>query len=803
MGKRIRHLEYYGYADQNIYVGLPNVDLSDIREVNKEQTKEINAISSVTKDKADLSTVNELSGKVNTFIDRQDHINQWFGRGINKNKERIDGLEVRDEEITTKINEIVDDFGTLYDDFNILSGHVDDVDDRLSRHIEEASSFEDETNQKINSLSGGILVKIDKEEAYDVFAKKTDVYTKSEVDELVIHGVDGYATQEWVLNQGYISENDANSRFATKSRVNAIDDRVTSLQTTTYEISGELSQFKTVTDGKINLLGDRVDTLEVKHDSDIASLQNEDALLRGDVDSNSSDIYEIINTLLPSKADKADLDNVASIVDSIAAELANKVDKADYIRDQSLVEVELNDIKDNKADKSQLNIVSGTVESLGNKLDEEIQNRINGDNLLNSKIGSANTRIDIIREENVTRDRKIRDLEYGLSAETIAREEAILNVIGTPSDVDEDNTIYGAKSYADKVANQALASAKVYAESGDGRVLDYVDETKADLERQITSKADKSYVDATKVEIQASIDDKVAAEKNRAENIEASLGAAIRQETLRAISKEIAISSALTHTSNIVHALTDWDGDDRIDYTDVGNGIVDVMHRELHDVMKKIGSMSLGIITTNEYEFGIGTYNVSNTGDDDADKTVFSVGIGTSDTDRRNAFEIRKDGSMYVLVDGELIRFNGFEEEIGGLIAEASYDSEDHLIHFKNKDGVEIDSIDVTEFSSSTIERVWYENGIIYIKFSNGDVVDIDVKELIDESEFSDGLQVNDGIVSVLIDPTSENYLTCSQDGIKISGINSKVEEETNRALAAEQAIDDKINNLTFDCGIY
>ena len=280
---------------------------------------------------------------------------------------------------------------------------------------------------------------------------------------------------------------------------------------------------------------------------------------------------------------------------------------------------------------------------------------------MNSKIGSANTRIDIIREENVGRDRKIRDLEYGLSAETRNREQAIINVIGTPSDVDEDNTVYGAKAYADKVANQALGSAKVYAESGDRRVLDYVDETKASLERQITAKADKSYVDAVKGEIQISIDDKVTTEKNRAETVESSLASAIRQETQRAVNKEIVISSALTHTSNIVHALTDWDGDDRIDYTDAGNGIIDVMHRELHDIEEAISAITVigeGIKTTNKHEVGFGTYNVSNTGLYDADKTMFSIGIGTSDADRKNAIEARKDGSIYLWIEGEYMNIN-------------------------------------------------------------------------------------------------------------------------------------------------
>ena len=661
MGKRIRHLEYYGYADQNVYMGIPNVDLSDIREVNKEQDKEINAISGATKDKADLAIVNELSGKVETFADKQSLINKWLAKGVNKNRERIDNLETRDEEITAKINEIVDDFNPIYDELGNLSTRINDVDTRLTEHLEEESTFEDETNQRLNSLETSMDEKIDKTEAYDVFAKKSDVYTKSEVDEL-IHGQGGeYATEEWVLNQGYIKETDANSRFATKSKVNALDDRVTNLQTTTYEIGSDLSQFKTSTNNKIDDLDTRLDTLEIKHDRDIADLQSEDRELREDIDRNSNDIYQINNVALPNKANKSDLDSLSSRVDSVSIALNNKVDKTDYARDQSLIEVELNDIRDKKADKTQLNALSGTVNTLGTRLDREIQDRINGDNTLNSKIGSANTRIDIIREENVGRDRKIRDLEYGLSAETRNREQAIINVIGTPSDVDEDNTVYGAKAYADKVANQALGSAKVYAESGDRRVLDYVDETKASLERQITAKADKSYVDAVKGEIQISIDDKVTTEKNRAETVESSLASAIRQETQRAVNKEIVISSALTHTSNIVHALTDWDGDDRIDYTDAGNGIIDVMHRELHDIEEAISAITVigeGIKTTNKHEVGFGTYNVSNTGLYDADKTMFSIGIGTSDADRKNAIEARKDGSIYLWIEGEYMNIN-------------------------------------------------------------------------------------------------------------------------------------------------
>ena len=49
----------------------------------------------------------------------------------------------------------------------------------------------------------------------------------------------------------------------------------------------------------------------------------------------------------------------------------------------------------------------------------------------------------------------------------------------------------------------------------------------------------------------------------------------------------------------------------------------------------------------NHYEYVFGKYNVSNTGSTDADKTLFSVGNGTADNARHNAFEIRQNGDIY------------------------------------------------------------------------------------------------------------------------------------------------------------
>lgn len=67
----------------------------------------------------------------------------------------------------------------------------------------------------------------------------------------------------------------------------------------------------------------------------------------------------------------------------------------------------------------------------------------------------------------------------------------------------------------------------------------------------------------------------------------------------------------------------------------------------------------------------------------------------------------------------------------------------------------------------------------------------VDVEAFLVETEFKNGLQVNPTTheVSVLIDPTSENYLTVSASGVKISGVDAAIAVETTRAQSAENEI--------------
>lgn len=134
--------------------------------------------------------------------------------------------------------------------------------------------------------------------------------------------------------------------------------------------------------------------------------------------------------------------------------------------------------------------------------------------------------------------------------------------------------------------------------------------------------------------------------------------------------------------------------------------------------------------------------------------------------------------------------------DLDSFFSDATYKSDDKKIHFFNRDGEEKVTIDVTEFSSSVIESTSYDSTtkILTIVFSNGDVIEINLADLIDENEFGNGLQVNGGIVSVLVDSSGESYLSVSENGIKLSGVDAAINVETERAISAETQLQTAID---------
>ena len=80
------------------------------------------------------------------------------------------------------------------------------------------------------------------------------------------------------------------------------------------------------------------------------------------------------------------------------------------------------------------------------------------------------------------------------------------------------------------------------------------------------------------------------------------------------------------------------------------------------------------LVTNNEHEVAFGTYNVSNSGPESSEKTIFSIGNGTSEDDRKNAVEIKENGDVYLWIEGEFMCVNAL---LGQIAHETYYDMGD------------------------------------------------------------------------------------------------------------------------------
>ena len=85
---------------------------------------------------------------------------------------------------------------------------------------------------------------------------------------------------------------------------------------------------------------------------------------------------------------------------------------------------------------------------------------------------------------------------------------------------------------------------------------------------------------------------------------------------------------------------------------------------------------------------------------------------------------------------------------------------------------------DTVDSSTGTVTSGTGDDALVFVYYlADGtySLVAIDVSDFLRESEFGDGLDVTDGIVSVKIDTSSESYLAVSSSGVKLSGVDSAI----------------------------
>ena len=102
--------------------------------------------------------------------------------------------------------------------------------------------------------------------------------------------------------------------------------------------------------------------------------------------------------------------------------------------------------------------------------------------------------------------------------------------------------------------------------------------------------------------------------------------------------------------TNLTQAMSLQELQGKSDTWEKGDGLNSV--KQLGNVGTVTGNFGLiagnNTNATNEAEFAVGKFNISNSGATLADNTAMSLGIGTSDSNRNNAFEVMKNGDFYL-----------------------------------------------------------------------------------------------------------------------------------------------------------
>ena len=651
-----RILEPYGYIEQVDYnmMGFCDVDLTPINDKNKEQDEEINNLSGLAQDAQNGLTA--LEGKFDEFSTRTVGALSTMKESINANANNIDTLMANHNQLSTTVSDMNDSLSNLTETVNTLS---ESISTKLSKEeAAEVYARKDKVEQlknDVDALSASLNTKLSKEEAADVYARKDSVYTKEEVDGKVSGELLSYASRQWVEEQGYVKRTEADTLYASKNTEvnaqNALDKA--------NDVFTDFNTFKGATNQSIGSLVDRVASLEAKEEEDKDVLSSKIDEVSEKTNTNTSDISNL-KTAMESKADKTTTDAMASTLAEVQSALGGKVDISDFNDYKTSVAADIDYVKTNYAIKSDLSNTNANITTLEGKLNNEIANRISGDDALRDTIkNDIKPSIESLRMKDSELQIAVEKLGSDLAKEITNREKGDSDLLGLALDPSDRMTLYGVKTYATSTAQQALNDAKKYTDDAEQNVTTKVKDLDTKLDNTLGSRVTQDELAAAVNDAKNSLKGDLANEINRAtaaENALKKLNTTLEGNVNAAINTT---NKQVATNSTILSVITSWkpsyEGD--TSYSDEGNGVLDVLHREFHN-LKNFITISDTVEIKNDDEVALGVYNASHTGDNDALKTIFSVGSGTSDADRKNAFEVRRNGDIYMLVDGQNYKLN-------------------------------------------------------------------------------------------------------------------------------------------------
>lgn len=585
MGKKIRHLEFYGYTDQNVYVGFPNsagVDLTNIREVNKEQDEELKRLAELAETKIGKDEFDDLTHSLRKINVKVSHI-------LRNHDLRLGNLEDNLSSIGIKINEVIEELNNVFgndDDGEVinipdLSEKLNNLESAFNQHLDNGGH----TSEELENIKEELGNKLDKDGADNIYLKKDDAYTKEEVDDKLV----SFVTEEWLDENGYLSSDKIDGGYASNEGLealkNELKDLSDSLQSTLSDITDKMSKLKDKVDERFGNVKSRMASLESMMELLKGNIDREISSLSQRVEKNATDIQNI-KSELAKKTEASDLDGFKDDIQSIKDALSEKLNKNEL----NAYKIELGTQLEKKADKTELNNAVNTLNndltSLKNSLNAEKQYRKEGDDALRAEIEAMKDAVNKAEADASDVKDGISTLNDALQTEINDRKAADNAIVGSETDTFEDNTIWGAKKYADYKDNQLYGKVSQEAINLKNKLKNELSELIDDVNTKTSKKANKAYVDKAISEISARIDLITGVEFEGQQTVDEKLNSKIDQEIEDRINADYAIKEDLNHTSNVVHAITEWEGSGQ--YDDSGNGILDVLHREFHALKTRL-----------------------------------------------------------------------------------------------------------------------------------------------------------------------------------------------------------------------
>ena len=380
----------YGYIEESNYNSISNAASTGKNNTDKEQSEEIANLN-----EAVAATAEAVAENTNNIETLQSDVQEIKDAGYQT-----------EDDVKTAIAEVVDGAPEALDTLKEIAEKLSDNDDavaNLVNSVSEAKSAADAADAKADAVKEELTAEVEKKaDAETLDETNAAVAALSDrVDAIEVPSLDGYATQDWVNEQGFLKEHQDISDLATKEEVNNEVNRATAKEAELEEALNQEAVRATAAEselqGAVTAEQARAEAKEAELEESLAKkvewtestagrnhivLKNHDSILGTATDGAT------YNVAMVSKWDVADFgsaqlhanlnskDGVVTINDDKAVATKDEVEavetKVDAIDLTPYAKSEeVNAELANKANASDLSALNATVEELSSKVEEK------------------------------------------------------------------------------------------------------------------------------------------------------------------------------------------------------------------------------------------------------------------------------------------------------------------------------------------------------------------------------------------------------------------------------------------------